>query len=92
MIRIEQLEKNFDLETMIEPKKKVFSLVSEINGSMLAFHKTLKTSKDVELLAESVFKTKEEIKRIKEGAVNLDGLSKKIQNTKPIKSILVDFI
>lgn len=92
MIKLEKLERNFDLETMIEPKKKVFNLVSEINGSMLTFHKTLKTSKDIEDLAQSVFKIKEEIKRIKEGAINLDGLSKKIQNTKPIKSISIDFI
>lgn len=94
MLRLEQLEENHDLEVLLEPKKKVYDLILEVNGSMLNFHKTVKSSKDIEVLAESLFKIKGDIQKIrsKSAAINIDLLSQKLAKLKPMKSTEVDFI
>jgi hypothetical protein len=53
---------------------------------MINFHKTLKTSKDIQDLAEEIFITKETIKKIKENseATNMKLLSKKLTKIKSI--------
>jgi hypothetical protein len=94
MIKIESLEENPDLEALLEPKKRIFDLVTVVNGSMLNFHKTVKDSKELEQLANNYFAMKENIKAIrnKSISVDMDNLTRKISNIKSMKSVEIDFI
>ena len=94
MIKIESLEENPDLEALLEPKKRIFDLVTVVNGSMLNFDKTVKDSKELEQLANSYFAMKENIKAIrnKSISVDMDNLTRKISNIKSMKSVEIDFI
>lgn len=92
MIKLNHLQEHFDLDVLLEPKKKVYDLVLQVNSSMLNFHKTVKTSKEIENLAEEVFQTKNKIKKIKDNAINPDLIAKKIEKLKPSVSLDIDFI
>ena len=91
MIRLDQLQESTDLEVLLEPKRKVYHLVMEVNGSMLNFHKALKTSTDIERLANEIFQTKNKIKTIKDNS-DSKGIITKIEKLKSMTSLDIDFI
>ena len=66
MLKIERLENHKNLESVLESKKKIFNLMVKVNGSMNTFHKEIKTLREIEVLAEDYFISKEEIKVLKE--------------------------
>jgi hypothetical protein len=94
MIKIELLEEKTDIETILEPKKRIFNLVNEVNGSMLNFHKLAKRSEDIEELANSFFDTKKNIQKIKieSSLVSMERMRYGIEKVKPIKCTNLDFI
>jgi len=94
MFKLEKLENNTDLEALLEPKKKIHELISTVNGSMLNFHKAVKTSKEIEEIAERTFAMKQVIKSIqtRSSNVRVDDLVNKLQKVKAVKAEVVDFI
>jgi flagellar biosynthesis/type III secretory pathway chaperone len=94
MIYFDKLENGSDLEVLLEPKKRLHDIIIETDGSMLKFHKTVKTSKELEILADEVFAAKERVKAIKNKSttIRIDNLSNKIHRLKGIIGTEVDFI
>ena len=94
MLKLEILDTAPDLNTLLEPKRKIYNLIQKVNGSMAAFHKEVKTSKEIEDLATelaSVIAVKDAAK-IKSQHVSLSNLVEKLKKTKNIKLDDVDFI
>lgn len=92
MIKLENLETAPDLNTLLEPKKKIYNLIQKVNGSMAAFHKEVKTSKEIEDLAQELLVTIS-IKRATEQRshqVSFSNLIDKLKKTKNIKINNVD--
>lgn len=94
MLRFEQLDSKQDLSELLTPKKKIFSLINEVDSSMLKLHKTLPSSKDIEALANEFFKNKAQIKIFKttSGNINLESLKTKLTAIKNMKVDDLDFI
>lgn len=95
MLKIERLENHKNLESVLESKKKIFNLMVKVNGSMNTFHKEIKTLREIEVLAEDYFISKEEIKVLKEKSFGLNESSviEKLKNIKNSKiAVSIDFI
>jgi hypothetical protein len=94
MIKLESLELALDVESLLTPKKSILSLARKVNGSMLAFHKEIKTSYEIEQLAESFFKTRNDLNLIKNKSQHLRSydLTDKIDKLKSMRIDSVDFI
>lgn len=94
MIRFEKLDNGLNLEALLGPKKRLHEIIIETDGSMLKFHKAIKSSKELEVLAEELFAAKENVQMIKNKSttIKIDNLSRKIHNLKGIRSTEVDFI
>lgn len=94
MLRLEELEDKQDLSQLLAPKKKIFNLINEVNGSMLKLHKVLPTSRDIEQLATEFFENKTQIKTFKSfsGNINLESLKNKLSALKNTKLDDLDFI
>lgn len=92
MIKIEMLESAPDLNTLLEPKRKVYNLIQKVNGSMAAFHKEVKTSKEIEDLADQLLGTIAVKRTAQERSrqVNVNNLIEKLKRTKNIKLNQVD--
>ena len=94
MIRTELLENKPDLEALLEPKKKIHNLIIECDGSMLKFHKAVKSSKELEELAETFFASKENFKTIKNKStvIPIDRLTNRLAKLKGMRAAEVDFV
>ncbi len=94
MLKLEMLENNPDLDQLLDPKKKIFNLIKEVDGSMQKFHKTVKTSKEIEKLAQEFFTVKAQVKELKtkSRAVSIDNLRNKLTSLKNTKANDIDFI
>ena len=94
MIHFEKLENGSDLEALLGPKKRLHDIIIETDGSMLKFHKAIKTSKELEILADALFAAKERAKTIKNKSttIKIDNLSNKIHKLKGMRATEVDFI
>jgi hypothetical protein len=94
MIKIDLLEEQPDLSGLLVSKKKILDLAAEVNGSMLKFQTTVKTSAEIKALAEEFFESRRTIQGIqsRSGMLSQHGLVDKIHKTKNIKIDTTDFI
>lgn len=94
MILLESLESKVGLETLLEPKKRVYDLVTQVDGSMLNFHKVVKDSKEIEKLAEDLFNAKNILNDIRNKSryFSTNNITEKLKSIKGMKSTDVDFI
>lgn len=92
MIKLENLETAPDLNNLLEPKRKIYNLIQKVNGSMAAFHKEVKTSKEIEDLAEElvVAMTIKDTTSQRSQQVSFHNLVEKLKKTKNIKVTTVD--
>ena len=94
MIKIELLETQVNLDSLLVPKKKILDLAAEVNGSMLKFQNTVKTSAEIKALAEEFFDVRRTVQTIqtRSGLVSQHSLVDKIHKIKNIKLDSTDFI
>lgn len=94
MIKLDKIKDNLEVDKLLNSKKQIFNLIKTVNGSMLELHRTIKTSKEIEELANEFFKAKNDLKefKTKSGSIDLSNMKKKLSSLKNIKLDDVDFI
>lgn len=94
MIKLDLLENAPDLTTLLEPKRKIYNLIQKVNGSMAAFHKEVKTSKEIEDLAGELFTiiNIQNATKSRSQGIRLENLIEKLKKTKNIKVNDIDFV
>ena len=93
MLKLDLISNNPAVSELLAPKKEIFDLVNKINGSMLELHKNLKTSKDIEVLAQKFYNAEETLREIRNrGFLNLYNVKSKISKLKNMQVETDDFI
>jgi hypothetical protein len=87
MIRLEMLEEQADVSTLLKPKKKILELARATEGSMLKFQTLVKHSSEIDELATEFFSSKKVIDsiKIKSRNVSTDNMVGKLNKIKNLK-------
>ena len=93
-LKLDSLETKKDLKSLLKSKKRICDLIGKIDGSMLQFHKEIKTREELEEIANSFYSDKQAIQVIKDGngGIQENKLVTKIMKIKAIISDDIDFI
>lgn len=94
MIALDKLKQNLDVDDLLKSKKEIHNKIIEVKNSMQQFHKTFKTSKEIEILADEFFESKKTVSTFMTTSpkLNLETLKSKINNLKNITVETEDFI
>jgi hypothetical protein len=94
MLILTNLETAADINSLLTPKRDILTLANKVNGSMLAFHREVASSIEIEELANTFFETKQYITKLRQESsmVNYNNLPNRINKLKNIKIDSTDFI
>ena len=94
MIKLDLLESKNDLDEYLHSKKRVSELIDKIDGSMLNFHKEVKTVKEMENIALNFFRDKKRIKEIRSnnGGISESALNLRVDKIVSVQTEDIDFI